>query len=93
MDTGEAPAYTIVSVDGRSNGGLREQAPEESENVPPHWIPYIAVESCDSRVEQAGGLGATVLFAPMDIPNGGRIAGLADPQGAAFAIWEGPMDD
>jgi predicted enzyme related to lactoylglutathione lyase len=29
----------------------------------------------------------------MSIPNGGRIAGLRDPQGAAFSIWEGPLDD
>jgi predicted enzyme related to lactoylglutathione lyase len=35
-----------------------------------------------------------VLAGPVDLPNGGRIAALGDPQGAAFAVSAGlPLDD
>ena len=33
------------------------------------------------------------LMGPMDLPNQNRIAALRDPQGAAFAVAEGPTDD
>jgi predicted enzyme related to lactoylglutathione lyase len=94
MDTGGGPAYTIVKVGERSNGGIREQGPQEKEGgVPPNWMPYFAVESADATAARAGELGANALMPPTDIPSGGRIAAIADPQGAAFAIWEGPLDD
>lgn len=93
MDTGDAPAYLVVSVDGRSNGGIREQGPEEAEHVPPHWLPYFAVESVDESVAKATAAGGRVLLEPMDLPNGARLAQLADPQRAAFAISESEMDD
>ena len=94
MDTGGGPAYVVISVGERSNGGIREQSPEErAAGVPSSWMPYFAVESTDESVEKATRMGGRVLAGPMDIGNGGRIAALADPQGAAFAFWAGPLDD
>ena len=58
-------------------------------NVPPHWLPYIAVEDVDASAKQAKDLGGKILGAPMDIPNVGRFAVVADPQGATFAIYKG----
>ncbi|MBA3617003.1 MAG: VOC family protein, partial [Rubrobacteraceae bacterium] len=37
-------------------------------------------------------LGGASLAGPLDLP-AGRIAILADPQGAAFAIFEGETDE
>jgi predicted enzyme related to lactoylglutathione lyase len=34
---------------------------------------------------------ARVIAGPMDTPVG-RVAAVADPQGAAFALWEGAVD-
>lgn len=94
MDTGGGPAYTVIKVGERSNGGIREQSPEEQRGgIPPNWMPYFAVASADAVIAKASELRGTVLMGPMDMPNRGRIAALADPQGAAFAIWEGPLDD
>lgn len=93
METGDGAPYTVISVGERSNGGIREQGPEEQAVAPPNWMPYLAVDSADAAVERAGELGGTALMAPMDIPSGGRIAAIRDPQGAVFSIWEGEMTD
>lgn len=54
--------------------------------VPPHWLTYFTVEDADASVAQATALGAQVYVPPTDIPNTGRFAVLADPQGGAFAV-------
>ena len=94
MDTGDGPAYVIIKVGERSNGGIREMTAEEgAARVPPAWIPYFAVASTDESAARTTELGGRVLGGPLDLPNGGRIAALADPQGAAFAISAGlPLD-
>ena len=89
MDTGEGnPSYAILRNGDRSNGGVMPT----QEGEPPNWLPYFVVESRDAAVRKAEELGGRAIF-QMDMPQGGKIAGLADPQGAPFAIWEGPTDD
>lgn len=56
--------------------------------APSHWLPYIAVDDVDACCDEAASLGGTIHKAPDDIPNLGRFAVLADPQGAAFAVWK-----
>ncbi|MFE1377752.1 VOC family protein [Streptomyces sp. NPDC058740] len=51
-----------------------------------HWIPYFAVADADvvaTSVQESGG---SVLMPPADVPDVGRIAWLADPFGAPFAV-------
>jgi fermentation-respiration switch protein FrsA (DUF1100 family) len=43
-------------------------------------------------IEKARGIGDSVLAGPLDLPSG-KIAVLGDPQGAAFAIFEGETDE
>ena len=94
MDTGGGPGYTVISVGERSNGGIREQSPEEQQaGIPANWLPYFAIDSADATVARTTELGGSVLLPAMDMPSGGRIAALADPQGAAFAVWAGPLDE
>lgn len=52
----------------------------------PQWQPYVAVADPDATTAKAKGLGASVLLEPMDVPTVGRLAVLADPQGATFGI-------
>jgi len=52
------------------------------------WHTYIWVESADetaSRVREAGG---RVLAKPFDVTDAGRMAVFADPEGAAFSVWQ-----
>jgi hypothetical protein len=52
-----------------------------------HWLMYVGTPDVDATVAQAQGLGAKVWKAASDIPNVGRFAVLADPQGATFAVF------
>jgi uncharacterized protein len=84
-------AYVIIKNAGRSNGGIMPMT-EEHGDTPPYWLAYFTVESCDEAVAKARELGAQVLAAPIDL-GAGRISVLTDPQGAAFALFEGETDD
>jgi uncharacterized protein len=56
--------------------------------APPHWQIYFLVCDCDEVATKAKSLGAKLYMPPMLIEDIGRMAVLADPQGAAFAIFE-----
>jgi len=57
-------------------------------HAPPHWMPYFEVASCDHSTAQAKQFGAQIYMAPTTLENVGRFAVLADPQGAAFAVFQ-----
>lgn len=81
--------YVTVSNAGAMNGGMM---PMPQEGIPPYWLPYFTVESCEASVEKIGTLNGTVLAGPMDI-GAGWITVASDPQGATFALFEGEVDD
>jgi predicted enzyme related to lactoylglutathione lyase len=33
-----------------------------------------------------------VIVQPLEVPAGGRVSVVTDPQGAAFGLFEGPLD-
>jgi uncharacterized protein len=84
IDTQGGPRYTVVKVGDRSNGAV-------TEGEPPAWVPYFTVEDRDAAAEQATALGAQEVLR-VELPQG-SIAVFSDPQGAAFAVWAGDVDD
>lgn len=52
------------------------------------WLFYITVPDLDASLAKAKLLGAQVVFGPMKVPSGDRVASCRDPQGAAFALHE-----
>jgi hypothetical protein len=66
-------------------GGL--MALPADDGTPAHWLVYVGTPNVDATVTQAQGLGARLCKAATDIPNVGRFAVLADPQGATFAVF------
>ncbi|MFF7353768.1 hypothetical protein ACFZA1_14095 [Streptomyces filipinensis] len=54
--------------------------------VPPHWLPYFAVDDVDATAGIAERAGGAVVLAPVSVPNGPRTAVLRVPQGAAFGV-------
>ncbi|WP_330460825.1 VOC family protein [Streptomyces sp. NBC_00820] len=54
-----------------------------------HWLPYFAVESTDAVVMNARQLGGTVRMPATTMEGVGRMAQLADPYGAVFAVIKG----
>jgi predicted enzyme related to lactoylglutathione lyase len=79
--------YQVIQVDGRQVGGVMAIPAEIKGEVQSHWLTYFAVESTDETVGNAVASGATLLAPAMDSEYG-RLAILADPQGAAFAVIE-----
>lgn len=73
--------YTEFMTGERPIAGMMELA-----GVTPQWNVYFAVEDADATVAAATGLGAAILQPAMDLPDVGRCATLADPQGAAFSV-------
>src|SRR4051794_33446676 len=60
------------------------------EGAPPvaTWNTYIWVDSADETAAKVRDAGGTVLAEPFDVMDAGRMAVLADPQGAAFCAWQ-----
>lgn len=83
------PDYTLWVSGKTPAGGLMAQ-PESARQAgaPPSWLVYIGTPDVDATAAAAERLGGKVLKSPADIPNVGRFAVLADPHGAAFAIFK-----
>ncbi|MFF1558863.1 VOC family protein [Streptomyces sp. NPDC058279] len=52
----------------------------------PSWVPYFHVTDADATVSAVQGNGGSVLMPAADVPDVGRIAWVADPFGATFAL-------
>lgn len=54
--------------------------------IPPHWMVYFMVDDADATIAKAAALGGRVVVPAFDVAGVGRIAMLADPQGAHFSV-------
>src|SRR5919109_4760742 len=78
------PDYGGYRIFNRGDTGVAGLLTLPDSSIPPHWQPYVAVDDPDATAKKATELGGSVLMEPMDVPGVRRIAGLKDPQGAAF---------
>jgi predicted enzyme related to lactoylglutathione lyase len=85
FETDQGGRYTELKVGDRSIGGILKMDPGWG-NIPPHWMPYFAVASCDQSAERAKKLRGDLKVSPTDIPKVGRFSVIQDPTGAVFAI-------
>jgi uncharacterized protein len=83
----EESGYGVIRRGGALNGGIRP--PQDGE--PTHWLVYFTVESFDDVMTAIREAGGSVIAGPFDTAVG-RVAAVADPQGAAFALYEGQVD-
>ncbi|MCE7795273.1 VOC family protein [Sphingobium sufflavum] len=85
----EAMDYRILNAGENSVGGLTAIPPEMAERgARPAWLGYVGVDDVDKCVESIDHGGGRTVMPAMDIPNVGRIAMVADPQGARFYIMK-----
>jgi uncharacterized protein len=82
-DVGED--YTRFRLRGRDVAGAASPLPE---GAAPAWTTYIWAGDADATADAVSAAGGSVLRAPFDSLDGGRMAIVADPQGATFAIWQ-----
>lgn len=79
--------YTMLLNGGKEVGAIYQLGPQQA-GVPPHWMPYVAVDSADDTAAKVAGLGGELLFPPFDVMDFGRMAAFKDPTGATLSIWE-----
>ncbi|BBS87353.1 MULTISPECIES: VOC family protein [Aeromonas] len=82
----EGGNYPMLVVNGRPVAGVQSTRDNpQMAGVPPHWATYIAVDDVDARLAKVTRHGGSLVVPAMDIPTVGRMALIADPQGAH--IW------
>ncbi|MEU2084948.1 VOC family protein [Streptomyces albus] len=86
-DAVEAPGtdYLTLYADGRPVAGIHGVGESLPRDRGPHWRTYFAVEDPDVVAGRATELGGQVVRGPDDSPYG-RLATLADPEGAHFSV-------
>ncbi|WNF30594.1 VOC family protein [Streptomyces sp. C11-1] len=91
----EGTDYTYTTVHPASAGpeasfgGLVRMGDVPSEAARgSHWLPYFDVADVDAVVAEAKRLGGTETLAAMEVPGVGKLANVADPYGAVFAVMK-----
>lgn len=78
--------YQEIILNGAAQGGMMAMDNAEWGDAPSHWASYIAVDNADETVAKITANGGSVHVPPFDAPGVGRMAMVADPSGADFAI-------
>ena len=90
-DSGQADMdYRIAGAPEHDVAGLMAINAEMAEHgASPSWLVYIAVADVDQTVSDIQARGGAVQMPAMDIPMVGRMAMVADPQGAPLYVMKG----
>jgi len=79
--------YTMwLSSQGPLGGAMTLPEPAQKMGAPPHWMASVQVADVDRTVAKVRELGGAVYLEPRDLPEIGRYAVLADPQGAVLSV-------
>ena len=82
------PSGYLHIKNGEQHIGGIPPATHRHPGTPPHWLAYFQVDDVDATANKAKGLGASLFLAPMTMEGVGRMAVVADPKGAVFAIFK-----
>ena len=91
---GNAMNYTVMNAADRGAAGIMD-IPDDAKamGAGPTWLGYIYVDDVDAAVESLKKAGGKVHSAPQDIPEVGRFAVVADPQGVTFMLMKPSQPD
>ncbi|MFE6689374.1 VOC family protein [Streptomyces sp. NPDC057743] len=85
----EADGYTLFSA---GDAKVAAATPLYAPGQQTAWTVTFATRDAEALAAAATDAGGKVLVPPRDVPDLGRFAVLADPAGAAFALWQaGPF--
>ena len=76
----ESGGYCMFQKGGKNVAGL---GPVMDPGQPPSWMTYVSVRDADATVAKVNAAGGTVVVAPMDVLDVGRMAVFIDPTGSA----------
>ena len=86
LPPGSPGKYFIARIRGgdvAAVGSIPEGAPPMA-----MWNTYVWVDSADETASKVRAAGGEVLTEPFDVMDSGRMAVFADPEGAAFCVWQ-----
>lgn len=84
-NSAEMGGYRRATKNGRDVAGMM---PLMQQGQPPAWSTYVSVEDADATAKAVSAGGGTVVAAPMDVMDLGRMAVFTDPSGAFFGVWQ-----
>src|SRR3954452_7586068 len=80
------PEYSIARLSGDDVAGI--SSPPEGGPRNAVWNTYVWVQNADESAAKVRAAGGAVLMEPFDVGDSGRMAVCADPEGAAFCVWQ-----
>jgi uncharacterized protein len=81
---GLTSGHMTFRLGGQDAAGLGPLPDDE----PPAWTTYVAVPSAEEAAAAVRDHGGSVLVAPDDVANLGRVALVTDPNDAVLGLWE-----
>jgi uncharacterized protein len=86
MPEGSDGRYFMGRIRGRDAAAVGSIPPEAPQMA--LWNTYVAVADADAAAATATEAGGTLLMPPFDVMDAGRMAVIADPEGAVFNVWQ-----
>jgi uncharacterized protein len=81
-----ASRYLIARLPGGDVGAVASQP--KGATPPAAWNTYIWVQDADETAARVRAAGGSILMAPGEAEDAGRMAIFADTEGAAFSVWQ-----
>jgi predicted enzyme related to lactoylglutathione lyase len=81
----DAGGYGLIRKDGKQVAGI---GPATDPARGTSWSVYFATDNADDVAAKVAAAGGTVIVAPMDVMDQGRMAVFQDPAGAFFSVWQ-----
>jgi uncharacterized protein len=88
METGsveETAGYAMFTSNGKLVAGV---GPVMQEGQPSYWSTYFATDDVDALTERVESASGTVVVAPMDVMDAGRMAIYSHPDAGMFGAWQ-----
>ena len=82
------PLYGGYSMAQDAGVGVAGIGPKQDPNAPTAWMLYIGTDDADALAQRVTDNGGTVVAAPFDVGDQGRMAVFQDPAGAFFSTWQ-----
>jgi len=78
--------YALARIGGKDAAGIGGKM---DPNAPTAWSVYLGTDDIDALAGRVSDAGGTVVMAPFDVGDQGRMAVFQDPSGAFISSWQG----
>jgi len=86
MPPGSEVKYLMARIRGRDVAAI-SSPPQDAPPIAT-WNTYVWVDSADDTAAKARDAGGELAMPPFDVMDAGRMAVIADPEGAVICLWQ-----